>query len=330
MKVAILHGAVPDDAPEDERDVLVEAEAIAAALSRLGHEPCALTFTIDLQASMARLYAAQPDLVFNLVETVEGRGRLIHLAPAVLDLLDIPYTGASTDAQFFTSNKLAAKKLLRGAGIATPAWLGRRNAEGDGFRAGQAYIVKSVWEHASVGLDEDSVFLPASWPELKQELARRRVRLGGDCFAEAFVEGREFNLSVLGGPGGPEVLPPAEISFEAYPEGKRHVVGFRAKWDEASFEYQHTPRRFDFPGQEQLVAELRTMAERCWRLFELRGYGRVDFRVDSAGQPWVLEINTNPCISPDAGFMAAAGRAGLTIDQVVARIMAETLSNGAP
>jgi D-alanine-D-alanine ligase len=324
MRVAILHGAVPEDAPEDERDVLVETEAIAAALARLGHDTCQLTFDIDLRETIARLGAARPELVFNLVESVDGRGSLIHFAPAVLDFLGIRYTGASTEAQFLTSNKLVAKRLLRGAGIATPAWMAAGQTGGEEIGAGQATIIKSVWEHASVGLDEDSVLVPAVAGQLRQELERRCSRLGGACFAEAFVEGREFNLSVLAGPHGPEVLPPAEISFDAYPEGKRRVVGFKAKWDEASFEYQHTPRRFDFVGEEALVAELADAAVRCWRLFELRGYARVDFRVDHAEQPWVLEINTNPCISPDAGFMAAAGRAGLTIDQVVQRILADT------
>ena len=328
MRVAILHGTVADDAPEDERDVLVEAEAIAAALSRLGHEPSELTFSLDVAESIARLREARPDLVFNLVETVEGRGRLIHLAPAVLDFLGIAYTGARTEGQFLTSNKLVAKKLLAGAGIATPAWLGVDDPVGAGFRAGQPYIVKSVWEHASVGLDEDSVLVPTDWPTLRHELGRRRAALGGDCFAETFVEGREFNLSVLASQHGPEVLPPAEISFEAYPEGKRHVVGFRAKWDEASFEYHHTPRRFEFADEAVLGPKLRSVAERCWRLFDLRGYARVDFRVDRAGEPWVLEINTNPCISPDAGFIAAARRAGLSLEPVVERIIADTLGPG--
>jgi D-alanine-D-alanine ligase len=73
-----------------------------------------------------------------------------------------------------------------------------------------------------------------------------------------------------------------------------------------------------------LLATLADLGRACWDLFELRGYARVDFRVDQSGRPWVLEINANPCIAPDAGFMAAAAQAGLTIDEVVARIIADT------
>ena len=67
------------------------------------------------------------------------------------------------------------------------------------------------------------------------------------------------------------------------------------------------------------------MALRCWRLFKLSGYARVDFRVDSGNRPWVLEINANPCLSPDSGFFAAAARAGLSFREVVKRIVDDCL-----
>ena len=245
------------------------------------------------------------------------------VGPAVESVLGLFVEG--TEAQFATSNKLLSKKLLRGAGIPTAPWVGLADRASTAIEAGQRYIVKSVWEHASVGLDEESVLTPTSTAELNDTLRARRAELGGDCFAERFIEGREFNLSVLGGPDGPQVLPPAEIDFSAYPEGKMRVVGFRAKWDESSFEYLHTPRTFDFAGEDALLGRLMDLARQSWRLFELRGHARVDFRVDRAGEPWVLEVNNNPCISPDAGFIAAAGRAGLSIDDVLRRIIADSM-----
>ena len=93
---------------------------------------------------------------------------------------------------------------------------------------------------------------------------------------------------------------------------------------EDSFEFGSTPRRFEFPPDDApLLEEMRRLCLKCWRHFGLRGYARVDFRVDGSGQPWVLEINTNPCLSPDAGFMAAAGQAGLSIVDVVRRIVSD-------
>jgi D-alanine-D-alanine ligase len=153
-------------------------------------------------------------------------------------------------------------------------------------------------------------------------MERRKDKLGGECFAEAYVDGREFNLSILASDAGPEILPPAEMKFVNYPPGKWRVVGYRAKWDENSHEYRNTVRSFRFsPDDEPLLEELREIARKCWTLFGLRGYGRVDFRVDRLNRPSVLEINTNPCLSLDAGFFAAVTQAGLSYKEMVRRII---------
>jgi D-alanine-D-alanine ligase len=154
-------------------------------------------------------------------------------------------------------------------------------------------------------------------------LSRRDEAVRGDCFAERYVEGREFNLSLLDGQDCVTVLPAAEIDFSRFPEGKPRIVGFDAKWQEDSFAYQNTPRRFAFAERDRpLLANLKKLAIECWKLFYLRGYARVDFRVDAGGQPWVLEVNTNPCLSPDAGFAAALAQAGISYDTGIERILA--------
>ncbi|MCU0585751.1 MAG: hypothetical protein MUC46_06745, partial [Desulfobacterales bacterium] len=124
-------------------------------------------------------------------------------------------------------------------------------------------------------------------------------------------------------PRGPQLLPPAEILFEGYPENRPRIVGYRAKWDPDSFEFSHTPRRFEFPRQDAALLErLGALALSCWKLFGLNGYARVDFRVDGGEEPWILEINANPCLSPDAGFAAALETAGIPFQTAVARIIA--------
>jgi D-alanine-D-alanine ligase len=115
----------------------------------------------------------------------------------------------------------------------------------------------------------------------------------------------------------------AEIHFVDYPADRPRIVDYEAKWLAGSFAFDHTPRHFIEDGADaSLVAELRRLALECWRLFGMRGYARVDFRVDAAGRPWVLEVNANPCLSPDAGLMAVAERAGLTVTDVIAMIAA--------
>jgi D-alanine-D-alanine ligase len=134
-------------------------------------------------------------------------------------------------------------------------------------------------------------------------------------------------LSILAGPQGPQVLPPAEIIFEGYDADQPRIVGYRAKWDVDSEEFRQTPRSFDFgPDDRPLLAELQALALQCWQLFGLRGYARVDFRVDDHGRPWILEINANPCLSPDAGFAAALARAGIVFSRAVKWIITDGIN----
>lgn len=323
MKAVVLHGEVPEGAGRDEQDVLVQAGHVSRSLAELGYKPAVLAVSADFSRLIDHLNVLQPDFAFNLVESIMGQGRLIHMAPSILDYLNIPYTGARTEAIFITSQKLLAKRFMQMNGLDTPRWVSPDDPGANPFTPG-VYVIKAVWEHASVGLDEDSIISVQNEKKLHKIMKSKRERLGGACFAEAFIDGREFNLSLIAGPDGPEVLPMAEIRFEDYPPGKFHVVGYRAKWDEDSFEYRHTPRIFDFPAEDTpLLEKLTDLALECWRLFDLKGYARVDFRVDQAGKPWILEINTNPCLSPDAGFFAAAKRAGLRFNGVIERIIAD-------
>jgi D-alanine-D-alanine ligase len=323
MKVVLLYDRIAKEGTNpDQSDALVQAEAVRRALSDLGHESVEMTISTDIKGFLKEIKEAYPQLVFNLVESVEGHGRLIHFPASILDLLAIPYTGAPADALYLTSSKILTKKILAGAGIPTPPYCSPGDLKAKSLPLEGPYIIKSVWEHASVGLEESSVLSVKSSGQLLAEMEKRRDSLGGDCFAEQFIDGREFNVSLLASQEGPEVLPPAEMKFIDYPPEKWKVVGYRAKWDEASFESLHTQRSFEFPKSERpLLQNLVDIARRCWPLFGLRGYARVDFRVDERNRPWVLEINANPCLSPDAGFVAAASQTGLSYRQVVERII---------
>jgi D-alanine-D-alanine ligase len=329
MRIAVLYGNMSENASKDEQDGLVQVESVSQALLELNHDPVPVSFSLDIKETLKKIAEIKPTLVFNLVESINGQGRLIHLAPSILDAMKIAYTGAGTDAIYTTSNKILAKQMLRGARIPTPFFVTLENAGQGRSPLCCPGIIKSVWEHGSVGIGYDSVVFPKSHAQLLQEMDRRRDQLGGSCFAEAFIEGREFNLSLLAknGDGIPQVLPPAEICFENYPKGRHKIVDYKAKWESESFEYQHTVRSFDFADRDKpLLDKINKIARECWKLFNLKGYARVDFRVDDSGNPWVLEVNTNPCIAPDSGFLAAAGRAELTFRQIIERIIHDPIA----
>jgi D-alanine-D-alanine ligase len=316
----ILHNQVTADSPKDELDVLVQAAEIERSLADLGYRPVIVPFSLDVKQAMDSIRRIDPLFVFNLVESVAGDGRLIHLAPALLDHMGVRYTGSSQETIFVTSNKLLGKKLLQQSGVATPPWLGV-GSESPDVDPG-TYLLKSSWEHASNWFADDSIVRVGDAPELRALLAMKN-RGGGGFYAERYIEGREFNQAILAG----EFLPMAEIRFVEFPDDKLRIVDFRAKWEEESFEYTHTRRSFDFPEADRpLLAQLRAVAGRCWDGFSLGGYARVDFRVDGENRPWVLEINTNPCLSPDGGFAAAAARGGLSFTGMVQRIVDDCLS----
>lgn len=326
MRVTIVHGAVPPDAPPDERDVLIEVETVSAALRDRGHQVETLGVGSDLEDAAKGLRQADPDVVFNLVESLDGKGQLIALIPSLLEHLGLPYSGCPAHAILLTSNKLTAKAAMRAASVATPAWLPAEAAPGAGQLDGP-YIVKSVWEHASIGLGGSSVVTTTA--DLARAIRSLEDKVGGSVFCERFIDGREFNISLLEEGNGPRCLPPAEIVFDGWPHGHPRIVGYQAKWDESSPEYRATVRSFDFCAEDRvLLARVVSVARRCWEAFSLRGYARVDFRVDDEGRPWVLEVNTNPCLSPDAGFMAAAARAGIGEAQVVTEILNRAVERG--
>lgn len=335
MRIAIAYNKVDETGAPDERDVLDQVATVSEALAALGHQTVQLPCDLDLSIFQLQIASYRPDMVFNLVESLNGHGRLISVGPSLLDALGLPYSGAPAGAILETSHKILSKERMRQAGLPTPPWLGPWPLESCtrstlpckiAWLRGP-WIIKSVWEHASLGLDANSLVFADSPKEVMEILERRAPELGRSCFAEPYIEGREFNLSLLAGPDGPQVLPPAEILFENFEKDRPRIVCYKAKWEEDSFEYAHTSRRFAFSKTDTAILDaLCETARRCWHVFSLRGYARVDFRVDGDGRPWILEINANPCLSPDAGFAAAVEQAGLRFSQAVERILADAVS----
>jgi D-alanine-D-alanine ligase len=331
MRIAFLYNRAAEDPAQLAEDDDPSRSPVVAALHRLGHDVTPIACTLDLENVRRRIEQVEPDVAFNRVESLGGSDAMAVAVAVLLDALHIPYTGCHTESLVATANKVSAKEQLIRAGLPTPEWItddcGSQIADCGFISANPQsevripkFILKSVYEHASFEMDDASVIGPAAPDEITDLVRNRSDMSGKPFFAERFIEGREFNLSLLGNP--PEVLPPAEIDFSAFPAAKPRIVGFGAKWAENSFEFQNTPRTFDFPiADGPLLRWLTDLAIECWRLFGLRGYARVDFRVDADGQPWILEVNTNPCIAPTSGFAAAVAQAGLSYDDGIQRII---------
>ena len=328
MKIAVVHDFVTSGAGQDALDTLIQAETVSRVLTELGHQASPVPFTLDLEAARRILSDMAPDVVFNLVEATEGRGGLIHLAPALYELLGIPYTGSDAAALFTTSHKPLMKRLLVSEDLPTPGWVDRSTLAERLPHLEERYILKPVCEHASIGIEASSVIRPGAPLNLLKTLDQQREKEGIDFFAEHYIEGREFTTAFLADTAAAQALPPAEIVFAEKRRGRPNVVGYKAKWDETSPAWRNTHRRLEFPAEDrELLSELVFLSRRCWKLFQLQGYARIDFRVDRKGKPHIIDINANPCLSLDAGFAAQVDHAAIPYATAIQRILASAFRN---
>jgi len=300
------------------RDVLAQVDAVEQALRETGHRTVRLPFSGDVGQVLAQLRSGGCRLVVNLCETVNEDPRTAGHPAALLELLGLPFTGSPSAALTLTADKVLTKRLLLACDIRTPAFRVYDGPPGPDLRGLRfPLILKPRYQDASIGIDQGSIFA-----DEEQFLAGAGAlfHAHGPLCLEEYIAGREFNLSLFGFPSAAP-LPLVEIDFSAFADDLYPIVGYRAKWDQASFEYHHTPRVFPEDLAHDLARELRSAAMACFELFELRDYGRVDLRVDPHGRVYVLEINANPCLSPDAGFAAAAEKAGIAYPELVRRLV---------
>jgi D-alanine-D-alanine ligase len=223
MRVAFLYNRSSEDPAHDAEDAVPARSPVVDALKRLGHQVTPIACTLDLAAIRRRLVRAKPDVVFNRVESLGGSDSMMAAITLLLDSMELPYTGNSSAALVATASKVYVKERLHRAGMPTPRWI-----DADRCWAGNGnskFILKSIYEHASFELDDASIVCVTDQEQIITLLHDREAVTGRACFAEEFIDGREFNLSLIG--PGPRVLPPAEIDFSTFPRDKERIVSLR-------------------------------------------------------------------------------------------------------
>jgi D-alanine-D-alanine ligase-like ATP-grasp enzyme/GNAT superfamily N-acetyltransferase len=324
-RVLVAHNPVGAADDPSTSDVLAQVAQVESALAELGipFVRAAAGDSSAVDALRGAVRSVPGTVVFNLIEAPPGLSQLSLRSAAALELGGVPLTGSPSSALWLTTDKLATRALLASEGLpvapggrldpACPAVLDR---------VAPPWILKPACEDASVGLEGNPVC--ATREEALARAARLAARFPGQpVLAERYLPGRELNVSLLADGEDVEVLPVAEILFQDFPAEMSRVVGYEAKWLEDSFAYTHTVRSFlADPADAPLIETVRRLARHAWTVCGLAGYARVDLRLDESGEPFILEINANPCLAANAGFMAAAGRAGLTPGRVVERILA--------
>jgi D-alanine-D-alanine ligase len=325
LHVAVVRESIPDAASPDALDTAAQARSVRDSLARCGWRTSEHILGSDPSALEAGLAHRRPSVVFNLVESCHGLASLACLAPALFRKAGFPFTGADEGSMALAGDKALARRLLHAAGLPVPPGVTMGELHRGVFAGPGTYIIKARFEDASLGLGPDCVVDVREGAELLAAMREFAPRMGGACVAEGYVRGREFNLALLAEPGGGvRDLPLAEMVFDSAMPGPA-ILHYAAKWDQGSADYAASVRSFDLDGEEDLVLEMKRIGRACWELFNLAGYARIDFRVSDAGQIHVIDVNPNPCITPDAGFAAAALRAGLDHAALVQEIVFDAL-----
>lgn len=309
--------------PQDllaEQDVIACAQAVFDAFQAAGYRVARVPVCVDVEQALAP-YPATDWVIFNLAEGLEGRLFEEARIAWALEAMGYHVTGSAGDAIAVSTHKARAKALLEAHGIATPAWwvFGHPDEVDRSLARSLPFplIVKPVAEDASLGVGPDAVV--STVHGLRDRVAYVVERYRQAALAEVFVVGRELNIALWG--DAPEILPLAEVDFSAFADPYRRIVSFAAKWDASSPEYREMPVQCPARIENELALRLELTARQAWAAIGCRGYARVDARVSPEGIPYVVEVNCNPDISPDAGFYRAARAAGYSYQDMVVRIL---------
>jgi D-alanine-D-alanine ligase len=308
------------DSAGEGRAVLGVLDAVTAvhqALLEIGYQVTRVPLAPPLKSTRRKLSSLDADLVFNLFEGFCGHPETEAFVPEALSEAGIPFTGCPGTALRLALDKAKVKVLLKAAGIPTPDFQLLNPQIMPMFQLGYPCIVKPRSEDASHGLSEASVVTDSA--SLEKQVAAVSKSYGGGALVEEFIDGREFNATVLGNSQG-TVLPVSEIVYSLPPEIPR-ILTFAAKWEPDSLYFQGTrvscPAEISADEQESI----NQIALAAFRLLDCRGYARVDMRRDKEGRLNVIEVNPNPDISPDAGAARQAEAAAMTYTQFIEKIV---------
>lgn len=334
MKVLVVYNIVQQLEKGEEDDIFAEQEIVLVeqdiekALQHHGHTTQAVPIIDDIWSPLKK-YDPNEWVIFNLCESFRNKSYLEPYIISVFEHLGFRYTGSDRRTLSSCLNKARAKEILQAHGIPTARfqimtpWTINHQIE-------YPLFVKPVSEDASIGISLNSVVHD-------DKGLRRQVRYIWEMYhqpalVEEFIEGREFNVTMLGNQD-PRAMPLSEINFNRISNPFQRIVTFRGKWVSTSPEYIQTPPTCPAKVTPALKSRIEDIARRAYLAMGLHDYGRVDIRVKN-GQPYVLEVNPNADLSPDAGIARASRMAGMTYadlaDEIVRLAARRHRMKGAP
>lgn len=304
-----------------EVEVLDQINAVQDALKNLDFDYRLFPVKDDLEDVIRAIKEYKPSVIINLAEGYMGESSFEMHIPSVLEILGIPYTGSTPMALGLCKDKGLAKAIFRANKIPTPKYLVMEKFKKP-RRLKFPLIVKPLREDASIGITRRSFV--RNLIDLERQVKYVNSAYKQPALVEEYINGREFNVSILGNEG-PLVLPISEIVFWFNEDPK--IVDYAAKWLKDSDEYAKTMPVCPAELGEELRCRIEKVALKAYRALGCRDYARIDIRLeDKTGIPYVLEVNPNPDISPEAGFVRSLKAAGLSFEEFIMKIISFALS----
>jgi D-alanine-D-alanine ligase len=273
--------------------------------------------------AVSQIEESNPDVIFNLCESLYGESRQEMYTASLFELLKIPYTGSPPFALGLALNKRKSKQILRAAGLPVPSSV--LAISGQSFSLSDLespYIIKPIREDASTGISSESVVNAKEEAEERVNFIHENYKQ--PALIEEFISGREINVSIIGSEE-PKVLAIGEIDFSKMPKGEPNIVSYQAKWDPESPLFGGTEPIYPAKIENELKTKIEKAATKAYLEIGCRDYGRIDMRLREDSKFYILEVNANPDISPDSGFAKAAQVAGTSYNQCICEIASNAL-----
>lgn len=310
-----LNGQKPESAEwKTEYDVV-------STLRKLGHDVKPLGVKSDLGVIRAAVEEWQPQIAFNLLEEFDGVAVYDQNVVSYLELLRVPYTGCNPRGLMLARDKVLSKKLFSFHRIPFPEFMvvtqGRTVRRPS--RLPFPLIVKSATEEASLGISQASIVQDDD--KLKERVSFIHSSVGTGALIERYIEGREFYVGLMGN-GHLHAFPVWELIMDKLPEDARRIATERVKWSR-KYQDKYGIRSGEAKNlPEGKAEEIQHLAKRVYRALGLSGYARIDLRMDSEGNVYVLEANPNPQIAHDEDFADSAERAGYSYKDLLQELLA--------
>jgi D-alanine-D-alanine ligase len=332
MKVLLLFDVARPVAPDIAytAEMFVEeyktAEAnVLESLQRLGHEVQTMAVFDSVSHVFDKARSFAPDIVFNQCESFHDDRALEPNIPALLEMMKIRYTGSGPDGLLLCKDKALAKEILSHHHVRVPRFVVShlksplRRLQHFGYPA----FVKPIGQESSDGIAKASFVR-----DEKEAIDRLRFlhqKFNSDAMIEEYIEGREIYVSVLGNRRR-AVFPPREIFFENVPDDEPKFATSHAKWNDA---YRKKWGITNGPAVElppEVRKDLNKIARNVYGWLRIRGFGRIDIRVSSRNELFIIEANPNPSLAAEDDFAQSANAEGLTYDAMIQEILNSSLS----